>query len=246
MASAGPRRPIGGASGPGWREAGVLLVGLFGLYMYMRWGRANAFRAFFADDFAHLPYATMHPYVYSSVNSVVWRLLLPVVFVVFVLREHLREFGFALVPSASMARIYVLLFALMLPIVWVAAGQSSFQAKYPFWDGANESWRLLALYELRYFFIFLSGEAFWRGFLLFGLARRFGWHALSISMVPYVLVHWGKPVPEVLGAVVTAYVLGYLALRHRSFWLGVALHFGIAFFMDVFVLARTGALPSSF
>lgn len=224
----------------------MLLVALFGLYMYLRWGRANAFRAFFAEDFAHLPHATMHPYIYSSVNSVVWRLLLPVAFVVLVLRERLRDFGFALVPSKGMAKVYAALFAFMLPIVWIAAGTPAFQAKYPFWDDANQSWRLLALYELRYFFIFLSGEAFWRGFLLFGTARRFGWHALSISMVPYVLVHWGKPVPEVLGAVVTAYALGYLALRHRSFWFGVALHFGVAFFMDVFALARSGQLPASF
>ena len=37
-------------------------------------------------------------------------------------------------------------------------------------------------------------------FLVFGLARRFGWHALSISMVPYVMVHFGKPPAETLGA----------------------------------------------
>jgi membrane protease YdiL (CAAX protease family) len=81
--------------------------------------------------------------------------------------------------------------------------------------------------------------------LLFGLARRFGWHALSISMVPYVMVHFGKPPIETLGAIVTGYVLGYLALTHRSFWLGVVIHFGVGLSMDLAVLARTGGLPTS-
>ena len=34
------------------------------------------------------------------------------------------------------------------------------------------------------------------------------------------------------------------ALKHRSFWLGVLLHFSIAFLMDMFSLIRGGHLPT--
>ena len=171
-------------------------------------------------------------------------MLLPLVFIVLVLRERPKDFGYQLNGTGGLGRIYLVLLAIMVPLLWVAAGTPAFQQKYPFWSEAGASWRHLLVWEARYFLIFLSGESFWRGFLLFGLEKRFGWHALSIAMVPYVMVHFGKPPIETLGAIVTAYVLGYLALKHRSFWLGVVLHFSIAVLMDVFSLVRQGALPA--
>lgn len=235
---------IGGNQGSGLREAGVLLVGLIAVYMYMEWGRADTYRAYLSHWSGDLPHPGLHPFFYSASSSVLWRLLLPFGFVVLILRESPSHFGFRANPAAGYGRLYAALFAVMIPIVWVCAGMPAFQAKYPFWRDAGQSWHMLLIYELRYFLVFLSGEAFWRGFLLFGLARRFGWHALSISMVPYVLVHWGKPLPEVLAAILTGYVLGYLALAHRSFWLGVVVHFGVGFLMDICVLIRTGGLPT--
>lgn len=235
----------GGTTGSGAREAVVLVVGLLAIYMYMEFGRADTFRASFASWTSHLPHATLHPFFYSAASSVFWRLLVPLFAVVVILRERPSEFGYRWNPIAGFGRIYAVMFAVMLPIVWWCAGQPSFQAKYPFWKDAGQSVRMLLIYELRYLMVFVSGEAFWRGFLLFGLARRFGWHALSISMVPYVMVHFGKPPIETLGAIVTGYVLGYLALTHRSFWLGVVIHFGVGLSMDLAVLARTGGLPTS-
>jgi hypothetical protein len=35
-------------------------------------------------------------------------------------------------------------------------------------------------------------------------------------------------------------VLGTLALRHRSFWLGVAAHYGVALTMDLSAMVRQG------
>ena len=56
------------------------------------------------------------------------------------------------------------------------------------------------------------------------------------------MIHHGKPMPEAMGALITACVLGYLALKHRSFWLGVALHFTVAITMDLLALWRKGLL----
>ena len=145
-----------------------------------------------------------------------------------------------------MAKVYAALFAFMLPIVWIAAGTPAFQAKYPF-PGRREPELAVARALRASLLLYLPLR---RGLLArllalrdgapLRLARAFDQHG---ALCPRPL---GKPVPEVLGAVVTAYALGYLALRHRSFWFGVALHFGVAFFMDVFALARAGQLPASF
>lgn len=226
------------------REGMLLVFGLFCLTLLWKFGRTHHFRRVFGESFAGHEFETLLPYLWVSGSSVVTRMLLPLAFIVLVLREKPRDFGYQLNGTGGLGRIYLVLLAIMVPLLWLAAGTPAFQHKYPFWSEAGASWSNLLLWEARYFFIFLSGESFWRGFLLFGLAKRFGWHALSISMIPYVMVHFGKPPIETLGAIVTAYVLGYLALKHRSFWLGVLLHFTIAFLMDVFSLIRQGALPT--
>lgn len=238
------------ASGPPLRDAlrtrewWILAFALFCLYLLMEYGRTAFFNRTFSDAVADWPHPRLWPYVWVSFSSVVTRMLLPLAFIVFVLRESPREYGYRLRGTFGLGRAYLALLTIMVPVLWLAAGTEAFQSKYPLFDGASASWSLLLLWELRYFFVFLSGESFWRGFLVNALYRRFGWHAMSISMIPYVIVHFGKPPIETLGACLTGYVLGYLALKHRSFWLGVLLHFSIAFLMDMFSLIRGGHLPT--
>ena len=227
------------------RENAIILYALLCLALLMKFGRTHAYRLYFAEYFADGQLPTLQPYVYTAVSSVFTRMLMPLAFIVLVLKEKPRDFGYRLGGGRTFVTLYALLLLVMVPLLWIAAGSPAFQSKYPFWDRANESWRFFFLYEFRYFFIFLSGEAFWRGFLVFGLARKYGWHALSIAMVPYVVVHFGKPIPETLGAIVTGYLLGYLALKHRSFVLGIALHYSVALLMDLFALVRSGSLPTN-
>ncbi len=227
------------------RETGILLFALGCLFLLMYFGRTLFFRHTLAEHFAHWPVPSLQPYLWTSFSSVVTRMIMPLAFITLVLRENPLDFGFRPRGGRTFLLIYAGLLLFMVPLLWIVAGTPAFQHKYPFWNEAGDSWRNLILYETRYFFVFLSGESFWRGFLVFGLAKRFGWHALSIAMVPYVMVHFGKPPIETIGAVITGYVLGYLALKHRSFWLGVILHFTIAFLMDFFSLMRGPGLPAS-
>lgn len=229
------------------REGAILAFGLLCVMLLLELGKTHVYHAWFGSD-VRPPAESLEsilPFIWTASVSVVSRLLLPLAFIVVVLRERPADFGFRFAGGRTFVLLYVALLVIMVPIVWIAAGSDAFQQKYPFWDGARTSWRYLLLYELRYFFVFLSGEAFWRGFLVFGLFRRFGWHALSVAMVPYVIVHFGKPPIETLGAIVTAYVLGYLAIKHRSFLFGVALHFSVALLMDLAALLRSGQLPDA-
>ena len=98
----------------------------------------------------------------------------------------------------------------------------------------------LLVHEAFYLLIFVSGEAFWRGFLTFSLERDFGLYALALMIVPYVTAHFGKPLPETLGAIVAGGLLGWLALKHRSIWLGVAVHFAVALTMDLLAIHYNG------
>ena len=47
---------------------------------------------------------------------------------------------------------------------------------------------------------FWSLEAFFRGFFIFGLRRRFGYYSVIIMTIPYCMIHFNKPITETLGA----------------------------------------------
>ena len=54
--------------------------------------------------------------------------------------------------------------------------------------------------------------------------------------LPYALIHIHKPFPESIGSIFAGIALGYLALKGRSIWPGVALHLFIAWTTDVLSL----------
>jgi membrane protease YdiL (CAAX protease family) len=120
----------------------------------------------------------------------------------------------------------------------------AFQHKYPFYDlhVAEGLWPYLwgwwALYALQ----FVALEFFFRGFLVHGLAPRFGYAAVFVMIVPYNMIHFQKPMLEALAAIVGGAVLGTLSLKTRSIWWGAALHISIAGTMDVLALWHRGTL----
>jgi membrane protease YdiL (CAAX protease family) len=137
--------------------------------------------------------------------------------------------------------IYGVMFALVLPAVLLASTKGSFRQTYPFYRIANRSYADLVMWELLYAVQFLALEFFFRGFLLQGLRRALGANAIFVMLVPYCMIHYGKPLPETLGAVGAGLILGTLAMRTRSIWGGVLIHVGVATTMDV--LALRGCPP---
>ena len=101
---------------------------------------------------------------------------------------------------------------------------------------ASRSLLDLLVSETSYAVQFVAVETFFRGFLLFSLSQVLGAYSIFIAVVPYCLIHWGKPMPETLGAIVAGSVLGVLALRGRSVGPGVAVHVAVALSMDMLAL----------
>jgi hypothetical protein len=67
--------------------------------------------------------------------------------------------------------------------------------------------------------------------------------SIPVMVVPYTMIHFHKPFPECLGAIVAGLVLGALALRFRTFWGGALLHILVAVSMDLLAVHRAGLLP---
>jgi len=134
--------------------------------------------------------------------------------------------------------IYLVLFGLIFPAVIVAAKQQSFYQTYPFFKWANQSTYYFISWELLYALQFISLEFFFRGYMLGGLKPRFGTSAIFLMIVPYCMIHYGKPMPETLGAIGAGIILGTLAMRTRSIWGGVLIHIAVAWTMDYLALSE--------
>jgi membrane protease YdiL (CAAX protease family) len=154
------------------------------------------------------------------------------------------NFGFRVRGISRHLPLYGLLAIVMLPIVVAVSFFPAFQRYYPFHDYAGQSLRGLLLWEALYALQFVTLEFFYRGFLLFSLERYLGIYAIFVMVIPYCMVHFGKPFVETLAAIPAGVVLGALALRTRSIWPGALLHIAVGWSMDLLSLYHKGALAT--
>ena len=169
-----------------------------------------------------------------------WRLLgyviIPMIVLACLPGERIRDYHVSAKGTLEHLWIYVVLFICVLPAVVLASTTPAFRHTYPFYRMANRSYTDLVCWELLYAAQFLSLEFFFRGFILQGLRRALGANALFVMIVPYCMIHYGKPMPETLGAIGAGLILGTLAMRTRSIWGGVMIHVGVAVSMDVLAM----------
>jgi membrane protease YdiL (CAAX protease family) len=173
---------------------------------------------------------------------VVGYLLLPLAVVVLMPGERLRDYGWSFKGFTKHLKVYVLLYLAVLPLVVWMSTTKDFQRIYPFYKLAHRSGGDLLAWELLYAAQFLSLEFFFRGFMLHGMKRAIGAHAIWVMAVPYCMIHYGKTMGESLAAIVAGLVLGTVALRTRSIWGGVLIHVGVALTMDLLCLKYLGQL----
>ena len=189
------------------------------------------------DDAEFKRYAELLRAVAWSLGAVVFYLAIPLIVVRFVFGHRATDYGLTLRGFRRHLAIYLGLLAPVLVLVIVAAGSPEFQTKYPLYRHPIGAPDLIA-WELCYGFQFVALEFFFRGFLIHGVRDRLGTASVFAMVVPYVMIHFEKPLYEALGAVVAGTVLGFLSLRTRSIAGGVLIHFAVALTMDLAALAR--------
>jgi len=178
-----------------------------------------------------------------------WRLLgfflLPAL-VLKLLGERIADHGLQVRGFASHAWIYgVLLIPVLVAVVGVSF-EDSFKLYYPFYKASARSWYDFWAWEALYAVQFFSLEFFFRGFWVKASKSMMGSHAIFAMVVPYCMIHFGKPFAETIAAILAGVVLGTLALRTRSIWSGFLIHVTVAISMDLAALMQTTGLPTRF
>jgi len=201
----------------------------------------------------------MQPFEEYHLVNVAVLLWLPLLAMLLLTRHSPADFGMK-AGNRKIGLIWLAIgYAIMMPAVVISAHSTAFSQYYiqrltqhlaisNWWPGQAATHPTLvtfAYYEIVMGVYFFCWEFFFRGFLLFGLARgsRIGaWGAIILQTIPFTLLHWSpiaaasKPNMETFGAALGGPALGYLALRTGSFVYGFLIHWLMAATLDLLVV----------
>jgi uncharacterized protein len=213
-----------------------LIVAVFQTVVWYYWSR-KFFRATFGAEFGGA-HKYLYEYMYWFLGSFVMYFALPILVVRIAFKERLVDWGVGLGDKKLGFVVTGIFLLVMAPILWVASSSPEFAKVYPHYAPAKIQWEILLVYEFGMLLYMIGWEYVWRGFMLFGLYPKFGYYAVLIQMMPFLILHNGKPAPETFGAIIAGVALGALALRTRSFWYCAFTHFGVMFMIDVLSTLR--------
>jgi membrane protease YdiL (CAAX protease family) len=223
-----------------WRPVVVLVTTAVTLTLARYYGNNATFSSLVPFDktlYTRDQYDLMARAWWSGARVVAY-VVIPMISIVLMPGERVRDYYISFKGFWRHLWIYVLLYLFVLPFVLFVATQPQFLGTYPFYKYANQSLGHFLRWQILYAAQFIALEFFFRGYMLKGLSRKFGYGAIFVMIVPYCMVHYPKPIAETLGAILAGIALGTLAMRTRSIWGGVLIHVGVALTMDWLAVAQ--------
>jgi len=206
-------------------------------------GRPQTFLAVFSSPAGPDPYWVLRLKAWWVACILVGYVALPALVMSLLPGKRVRDCHLGWRGFAQHYWIYAGLYGAVLPLIWLVAQTPSFYTFYPMYPQAGRSWSDLLMWEGMYAGQFIALEFFFRGFLVGGLSKHIGALAVPVSVMPYMMIHFSKPLPEAAASVVAGLVLGWLAWKTKSIWGGVCVHCAVAATMDLLALAQKGQLP---
>jgi len=166
-------------------------------------------------------YHYLTPYKYW--DRAILYLVVPLFIILVFFRENPKEYGFSLGDWKAGLVITAIGILVMAPLMYyLGSDNPSMRAYYqPFAYGLPWST----------FLDLVGWEFLFRGWILFGYARKFGPEALWIQAVPFALMHNGKPEVETLSTIFGGFIFGWIAYRTKSFVWPFLIHWFIATFI---------------
>ncbi len=196
-----------------------------------------------ALDYRDWRFFELSGHAYWAIWRVIGYFLLPVL-AIKLSGQRVRDQGLETEGFLEHAWIYALGFYCVVVLVGAVSFEESFSSYYPFYDRAGRSWLDFGIWEVLYAAQFFSLEFFFRGWWLRSMRSAMGSYAIFAMVVPYCMIHFGKPFPETLAAIAAGVFLGTLAMKTRSIWSGFLIHVSVAISMDLASLYQGGNVPT--
>ncbi len=176
-----------------------------------------------------LTVAGYHPLGPPWISSPLYFAVLPLLTILLILRKNPLDFGLRS-GNVKVWSLYVVATVIVaVPILYFASRNPTLSRYYTVAD-LN-----IATYSAQTLVYLIAWEFIFRGFLLFGLKDKFKEASILVQMVPFVLLHLGKPEIETLSTIITGMYFGWVAYRGNSFWPAFIIHAFINISFVIFV-----------
>ena len=159
------------------------------------------------------------------IDHTLFYFIVPMLIILLVFHQSPRDFGFTFGDWKAGILLTLGGIILITPILWwVSRGNAAMQEYYKSSVNGLPWSTLLDLF---------SWEFLFRGWLLFGLARKFGPEAIWLQAVPFALAHVGKPELETLSTIFGGFAFGWVAWRTKSFFYPLFIHWFVSTFVII-------------
>ena len=213
----------------------VAVIQTFSWYVTSRTFFRNNFYYSFAPD---NPNTELYEFIYWLAGDFFSFFVLASLIIKFIFKENLTDYGINIKNSGLGFTAVILSLIIMVPVIWFISAYPSFTEQYPIFQGARNNWQYFIIFQIFLLLFLFAWEFFWRGYMIFGLKGEFGYYAVLIQMIPFVILHNGKPFAETSGAIFGALALGILAYRTGSFIYGFLIHYGVMFSIEFISVLR--------
>jgi membrane protease YdiL (CAAX protease family) len=199
-------------------------------------------RIFFRNNlfiyFQNDPDVYLYEYLFWFIGDFITFFVVPILIIRFILKEKSNNYGLQVGDYKTGLSLSVVFILIMFTTIWFFSSTPEFVSKYPHLQSVRSDWGRFLIYEMGMLMYMISWEFLWRGFMLFGLKEKFGYYSVLIQMIPFVILHNGKPAPETFGAILGGIALGVLALRTNSIYYCVITHMGVMLSIDLISTLR--------
>ncbi len=164
------------------------------------------------------------------VDRIILYLVIPMVVILLLFRENPVHYGFTFGEWKIGLILTLAGIILIAPVLWLTGRGAAMEVYYR---------SQLSGLPWNTFLDLFGWEFFFRGFILFAYARKFGPEALWLQAVPFALAHIGKPEVETLSTIFGGFAFGWVGYRTRSFVYPFLIHWFVASFT---ILVAAGLL----
>ena len=218
----------------------ALIFSVFVIFIYCYFGSSS----FFEITFPNLDNVQYYKIIYHNCMSFVLFFCLGSLFVKFVMKKSLKDFGLGL-GNRKLGGWLILIATIVVPLIAFSVLLSPDMIKeYPLVDlHANNAWWQWVLYFASYILYYIGWEFLFRGIMLFGTKNRFGiLGAILVTTLISALIHtsiagFGKPMIETLSAIFAGIIFAFITNKTNSIYYSLYIHALVGICTDLYIFA---------
>ena len=154
-------------------------------------------------------------------NRMIYWGIVPMIFGTLITRKSPLKLGLGIGDYRYWLPVTLTFLLIAIPIVYFFSASPDFQSYY-----AQKNFDL-PQYLINVTVLMLGWEYFFRGFMTMTLKPTIKETTILIQMIPFTLLHLGKPVVETLACIPSGLFWGYVCYRAESFWPALIMHLAI-------------------